>query len=155
MAFCYEFWSNKSFMQKVTFNYADGSFAFNGKTKLKLFIESIFNSEGIKLKSLNYVFCSDKFLLNINQTFLQHDDYTDIITFDFSEKKGIPPIEGEIYISTQRVKENAGLFKTSIKHEMLRVIFHGALHLCGYKDKNKKELQLMRSKEDYYLSKFN
>ncbi len=141
-------------MGKVTFNYADGSFAFNEKTKLKAFIESIFKTEGKQLQGLNYVFCSDKFLLNINRDFLQHDDYTDIITFDFSEKKGIPPIEGEIYISTQRVKENARVFNTTIRQEMLRVIFHGALHLCGYKDKTGKEASLMRLKEEEYLRKF-
>lgn len=142
-------------MGKVIFNYADGSFAFNEKKRLKTFIESIFKREGKQLQGLNYIFCSDKFLLNINRDFLKHDDYTDIITFDFSEKKGIPPIEGEVYISTQRVKENAKAFNTTIRQEMLRVIFHGALHLCGYKDKTPKEALLMRAKEEEYLKKFN
>ena len=108
--------------------------------------------EGKSLKNLQYVFCSDAYLLHINQQYLQHDDFTDIITFDLSAGEDI---EGEIYISSERVRENAGLHGNSFQHEMQRVIFHGALHLCGYKDKKKSEIQTMRDKEDAYLRLFD
>jgi probable rRNA maturation factor len=88
----------------------------------------------------------------MNRDFLQHDYYTDIITFGLSEKG--EPVEAEIYISLDRVKDNAATLKTTFKEETLRVIFHGALHLCGYKDKKKSEIALMRSKEDHYLRLF-
>lgn len=141
-------------MKKVMFNYADGSFTFNQKNRLKAFIETLFSAEGKHLEALNYVFCSDSYLLGINQTYLQHDTYTDIITFDLSEFKGKQPVVGEIYISTERVAENALTFATSKQDEMLRVIFHGALHLCGYKDKTKSDSILMRQKEAEYIHKF-
>ena len=98
---------------------------------------------------LNYIFCSDKELLRINQEFLGHDFYTDIVTFELSETPG--KIQGEIYISIDRVKENAKKLGVSFKSELHRVIFHGALHLCGYGDKTKSEKEEMRETEDYYL----
>jgi rRNA maturation RNase YbeY len=140
-------------MQKVTFHWQDRRFAFKQTKKLKSFIESIFETEGKHLDCLSYIFCSDKFLLNINKQYLQHDDYTDIITFDLSETK--KEIIGEIYISVDRVKENAAKFETSQAQEMNRVLFHGALHLCGYRDKKTTEIKQIRSKEDYYLTHFN
>lgn len=139
-------------MQKIFFHSAGRSFRFTSKAYLKVFIATIFSKEKKQLGSLHYVFCSDEYLLNINKTFLQHDYYTDIITFDLSESNSI---EGEIYISLDRIKENAILQKTKISEESIRVIFHGVLHLCGYKDKSKKDILEMRSKEDYYLSLFN
>jgi rRNA maturation RNase YbeY len=122
------------------------------RTTLKRFIESIFRSEKKKLSALNYVFCSDKRLLEINRQFLKHDFYTDIITFPLSGPK--MPIEAEIYISIDRVRENASLLDESFSTELKRVIFHGALHLCGYGDKTKAEKEKMRNKEDYYLRKY-
>lgn len=119
------------------------------KGRLKLFIEKIFRLEKKKLGSLNYVFCSDKDLLKVNQRYLNHDYYTDIITFDLSEPGG--PIQGEIHISTDRVADNARKMGISLKNELHRVIFHGALHLCGYADKRKNDKKLMREREDYYL----
>lgn len=104
------------------------------------------------MNSLTYIFCSDGFLLQMNRDFLQHDFYTDILTFGLSEKG--EPIEAEVYISLDRVKDNAQTLKTGYKQEILRVIFHGALHLCGYKDKKKSETLLMRAKEDQYLLLF-
>jgi probable rRNA maturation factor len=101
---------------------------------------------------LDYVFCADQELLEINRAYLGHDYYTDVITFDLSSKSG--PIHAEIYISVDRVKENAGLFNVSQSEEFTRVILHGALHLCGYRDKSKSEQQLMRRKEDFYLTRF-
>jgi len=113
-------------------------------------LEILFTKEKKKLVTLNYVFCSDKALLKINRQYLQHDDYTDIITFNFSQSK--PEIWGEAYISVDRVKENALNLNISQGKELLRVIFHGALHLCGYTDKSSKKKFEMRQKEEYYIS---
>lgn len=122
------------------------------KTKLKTFLKALFQKNGQGLQGLHYVFCSDTYLLEMNQQFLQHDTYTDIITFELS---GDPDVtEGEIYISIDRVRENAQKFGVSEEQELHRVIFHGALHLCGYKDKTKKEASLMRQKEDECLADY-
>lgn len=104
------------------------------------------------LASLNYIFCTDKRLLEINRQYLKHDFYTDIITFPLSAPK--MPVEAEIYISIDRVRENAKTLDVSFKTELHRVIFHGALHLCGYGDKTKGEKEKMRGKEDKYLQKY-
>ena len=116
---------------------------------LKLQIEQLFIKERVVLDSLSYVFCSDEYLLKINREFLNHDFYTDIITFDLSEKR--VGVIGEIYISLDRVKENAAGLGISFSEELLRVLFHGALHLCGYRDKKKAEIMEMRKKEEQYL----
>jgi probable rRNA maturation factor len=128
------------FLQQVT---------LTQRTGLKRFIQLLFKTEGGQLKNLNYVFCSDEYLLNINKTHLHHNFYTDIITFDLSES----PSErtGEIYISIDRVKDNAAQLGVSVKEELHRVIFHGALHLCGHKDKTAKHQKEMRAAEDRYL----
>ncbi|HJV19934.1 MAG TPA: rRNA maturation RNase YbeY [Sediminibacterium sp.] len=139
-------------MAKISFNTGDRPFVFQQKLLLRSFIESIFKKEKKQLAGLRYVFCSDDMLLDINRNFLQHDYYTDIITFGLSEKG--QPIEGEIYISIDRVKDNAQMLGINYKEEMLRVLFHGALHLCGYKDKTKSEIITMRAKEDRYLQLF-
>lgn len=137
-------------METIFFRNADKTFLFPNKTGLKQFIELLFKKEKKGLMELTYVFCSDDYLLDINKNFLQHDYYTDIITFDLSEnpKQTI----GEIYVSLDRIKDNAKTLETSIKDETLRVIFHGALHLCGYKDKSKADITTMRKKEEYYIS---
>lgn len=122
------------------------------RTRLKEFIESIFRKENKKLQSLNYIFCTDEELLEINRQYLQHDFYTDIISFELSSKRS--PVEGEIYISIDRVKDNARSLHQSFYIELHRVIFHGALHLCGYKDKRKSEIKKMREMETYYLKKY-
>ena len=116
---------------------------------LKLQIEQLFIKERVVLDSLSYVFCSDEYLLKINREFLNHDFYTDIITFDLSETQ--VGVIGEIYISLDRVKENAAGLGISFSEELLRVLFHGALHLCGYRDKKKAEIMEMRKKEEQYL----
>lgn len=120
--------------------------------KLKAFILQLFKKEGKQIDNINYIFCTDQALHRINKSYLNHDFYTDIITFNLSASRSI--INAEIYISTDRVKENAAVFKTSFQNELHRVIFHGALHLCGYKDKTKAQRAKMRSKEDYYLGKY-
>jgi probable rRNA maturation factor len=134
----------------VTFSYADRTLNISDKTKLKGFIGEIFRLEGKTLDDLNYVFCSDDYLLDINQRFLQHDYYTDIITFDLSDPES-GAISGEVYVSIDRIKDNAKVNSVSFSTEALRVIFHGALHLCGYLDKKKSEIKQMRDKEEYYL----
>jgi len=119
------------------------------RTGLKAFIKNLFVREGQGLRNLQYVFCSDEYLLQINQQFLNHDTLTDIVTFELGENPDVT--EGEIYISVERVKENALKFKVTEEHELHRVIFHGALHLCGFKDKTKEQSALMREKENEYL----
>lgn len=135
---------------KIHFHFLQGGFHLQERGFLKSFIETLFKKEKKKLSTLRYIFCSDEYLLDINRQYLQHDFYTDIITFGLSDPD--EPITAEIYISVDRVRENAGQFSTSFKREMHRVIFHGALHLCGYRDKKKGEVFLMRKMEDKYLS---
>jgi rRNA maturation RNase YbeY len=122
------------------------------RNRLKRFILSLFKRERKKLAELQYIFCSDAYLLEINRQFLHHDFYTDIITFDLSEKG--QPINAEIYISVDRVRDNAQNFDSRLKTELHRVIFHGALHLCGFKDKTPKEELEMRKMEEKYLALF-
>jgi probable rRNA maturation factor len=135
----------------IKFNYHDRSFSAKGKTFIKSFLLDLFKREKRLAGNIQYIFCSDKYLLGINKQFLQHDYYTDIITFDLSIDK---QINAEIYISVDRVKENAAEFGVPYQQEMLRVIIHGALHLCGYSDKTKREITFMRAKESEYLRKF-
>lgn len=136
----------------VQFYIADTKITLKERTKLKGFIISIFLKEGKKMNYINYIFCSDEYLLSINREFLKHDYYTDIITFNLS---GIQdPINGEVYISIDRIRENAKNLQVSIKSEFHRVVFHGALHLCGYKDKKRADKQLMRKQEDKYLNSY-
>ena len=134
----------------IHFFFAETKITLTERTRLKKFIASIFKKEGVQLLSLNYIFCSDDYLLDINRQFLNHDYYTDTITFDISEK-GMP-VNGEIYISVDRVVDNANTLTQSIKHELHRVLFHGVIHLCGYSDKSVKEKMTMRKKEEEYLS---
>lgn len=119
------------------------------RRSVKSIIGILFKREKKKLAQLDYIFVSDKRLLEINREFLQHDDYTDIITFPLSDRGD--PITGEIYISVDRVRENAARYGTAIKTELLRVIFHGALHLCGYGDKTAPQQRIMRQMEEKYL----
>jgi probable rRNA maturation factor len=139
---------------KVFFHYADRRISLNNKANIRSFIaEGVFAEEKIALTRLDYIFCSDEYLLQINRDHLKHDYYTDIITFNLSEK-GEEGITGEIYISVDRVKDNAKTMQTTFSDEALRVILHGALHLCGYKDKKKEEVKLMRQKEDLYIERY-
>jgi len=131
------------------FHFKDTSLKISKRKRLRSFIFDIFKREGVLVQSVDYIFCTDEYLLSINQTFLKHDDYTDIVTFNFSGNN--EPVIGEIYISVERIKENAKEFKTSLNQEIHRVMFHGVLHLCGYKDKSKVQRLLMRSLEDKYL----
>ena len=124
------------------------------KLKLSTFIDGLISQykKNVKTAELSYIFCSDQFLLEMNKSYLDHDTFTDIITFDLSESK--PAMEGEIYISVERVKENARIYKTTYQNELHRVIFHGVLHLCGFKDKKEKDQKIMRENEDYCLEHY-
>lgn len=119
--------------------------------QLKAFVKSLVLSEGFVQGDVAIVLCSDEYLLKVNQDFLNHDYYTDIITFDYCEN-GI--INGDLLISIDRVLENSIKEKTDFSDELHRVVFHGMLHLCGFKDKSKKDIEVMRFKESYYLNLF-
>lgn len=136
-------------MINIHFHFIEKNFSFTQRTELKQFLIQLFKEEKKPLESLNYIFCSDEYLLQINNDYLQHNYYTDIITFDLSENE---KTVGEIYISIDRVKDNAQNLEQSFKNELHRVIFHGALHLCGYKDKDSAEQEKMREMEDKYLN---
>lgn len=136
----------------VYFSYADRRLFVRGKTQIKTSVASLFKREKRLLKQIRYIFCSDDYLLEINRSFLSHDFYTDIITFDLSENS--QAVTAEVYISVDRVRENAEKQGCAFKQELLRVIYHGALHLCGFKDKTKSELTQMRNKEDEYIRLF-
>jgi rRNA maturation RNase YbeY len=136
----------------ISFNKADKNATLANRTALKAFIEKAIKKEGLHIETLQYIFCSDKYILGINKSYLQHDYYTDIISFDLSETKG--KLIGEVYISIDRVKDNAQTHKTTLKEELLRVIFHGALHFCGYKDKKPADIKKMRAQEDKWLKSY-
>ncbi len=139
-------------MHKVQFHFLDRNPVLKDRTPLKLFIERLFRLEKKKLANLSYIFCSDEHLLGINKDFLQHDYYTDVITFDLSSSP--TETEGEVYVSVDRIKDNAKQLGVSFTEELHRVIFHGALHLCGFKDKNKADQARMREAENKYLQQY-
>lgn len=128
--------------------------SLKNKRKLSVFLDRLVATHlpEIKKAALNYIFCTDEYLLTINQEYLKHDTLTDIITFDLSDGNGI--LTGEIYISTERVADNAARYGTTVAEELHRVIFHGALHLCGFKDKKDADKKLMRQKEDECLEAY-
>jgi rRNA maturation RNase YbeY len=131
------------------FNDIDLKTNFKNRTEIKKWIKKSVIKEGYKLGELSFNFCSDEELLKINIEHLNHDFYTDIITFELNEDD---VVIGDIYISIDRVKDNAKQQGTTFTNELMRVLIHGVMHLCGYKDKTKKDAALMREKEDYYLS---
>ena len=139
-------------MATINFHLIESNFSLRERTRLKKFISQLFKMEKKGLERLDYIFCSDSYLLEINRKFLNHDFYTDILTFDLSNNPKLTI--GEIYISVDRVKENAMELSNSFKEEIHRVIFHGALHLCGYKDKLKADILIMRQMENRYLAKY-
>jgi len=139
---------NKQQTPVVSFHFLEVQFSFTQRTALKQFLIAMFKKEKKPLESLNYVFCSDEYLLEINNNYLQHNYYTDIVTFELS---ATDKTVGDVYISVDRVKDNAENLEQSFKRELHRVIFHGALHLCGYRDKTAKEQEKMREMEDKYL----
>jgi rRNA maturation RNase YbeY len=142
----------KAATDKIKFHFLSEPFYFPSRNALKAFLLKQLKKEGRVVDAINYVFCDDKYLLSINQQYLQHDTYTDIITFELSPKG--QPLISDIYISVERVKENSIQFKTSFKRELHRVIFHGALHLGGYKDKTLGQAHEMRVKEEVWLKNY-
>ena len=137
----------------INFLKADVAFAPKQKNILRQWIFDVTHIHHCKIEQIDFIFCSDEYLLNMNQQYLAHDTFTDIITFDYTEpsKAVSKAIIGEIYISIERVKENAKTFKTSYVNELHRVIIHGVLHLCGFKDKKAAEQVEMRAQEDRAL----
>lgn len=140
-------------MGLIRFHYSEVKSRLRFIKTIKKNLNQIFISEGFVAGEIDFIFCTDQVLLVLNANHLNHHTLTDILTFDLSEDNSA--INAEIYISTERVAENAVLFGVSFRQELIRVMIHGVLHLCGYNDHSKQEILQMRSKEDYYLSVFN
>ena len=136
-------------MSSIEFYFEDVNPVSIHKKLLVLQLNSLIKNELKKTGELSVIFCSDEYLLQMNKEYLDHDYYTDIITFDYVEKE---VISGDLFISLDRIRENAKNFKTSLLKELYRVVFHGVLHLVGYNDKTEEEQREMREKENYYLS---
>lgn len=136
----------------INFNVELSGFRLTERNRKKELLKQIIKEHGFKPGELNYIFVSDEELLKINIEYLNHHTYTDIITFDNSESDQL--IEGDIFISVERVKENAEKFRTPFEHELIRVMAHGVLHLAGYKDKKPEEAQAMREAEERALKAY-
>ncbi|WP_410879170.1 rRNA maturation RNase YbeY [Myroides sp. DW712] len=135
----------------ITFNY-ELDFSLQQEDQYESWIDSILASEGFTTGEINYIFCTDEYLHEINVKYLDHDTLTDIISFDYTENQ---VVSGDIFISVERVKENAADFGVAFDVELLRVMAHGVLHYCGYKDKSEAEETLMRQKEDEKIKMFH
>jgi len=138
-------------LEKINF-YSENDFELGEPERYAKWLEKVILSEDKKLEEISYIFCDDEYLLNINQQYLDHDTYTDIITFDYCVGN---ILQGDIYISTERVQENAESFNVNFDEELRRVLAHGVLHLCGYKDKTDVEAETMRSKEEEKMKLFH
>jgi len=138
-------------LKDISFFSEDIAFTLKDKAKVRAWIGDTIKAEGFKrVAELNFIFCSDEYLLTINKQYLDHDTYTDIVTFDSSEEEDV--IAGDIFISVERTRENASKFGVSDVDELHRVIIHGVLHLCGFLDKKKEDKALMTTKENEYLA---
>jgi rRNA maturation RNase YbeY len=135
----------------ILYNNIDIKYTLKAKNKIKEWILKSLEEEKKGVNFISFNFCSDAYILELNNSSLKHNYYTDIITFELNQEN--EEIEGDIYISIDRVKDNAKVLNESIINELHRVIIHGVLHLCGYKDKSSKESKMMRDKENYYLNK--
>ncbi|WP_299363692.1 rRNA maturation RNase YbeY [Winogradskyella sp.] len=131
----------------ISFNY-ETNFELDKPENISSWISDVIVEENSVEGDINYIFCSDEYLHRINVEFLNHDTYTDIISFDYSVGK---ELHGDIFISVDRVRENASEYQVEFEDELARVIVHGILHFCGYKDKSDDDAMLMRNKEDFYL----
>ncbi len=139
-------------IKDISFFSEDINFTLKDKAKVRNWIADTVKSEGFKrIGELNFIFCSDEYLLDINKQYLNHDTYTDIVTFDSSEGEDV--IAGDIFVSVERIRENASKFSVQERDELHRVIIHGVLHLCGFLDKKKEDKELMTAKENEYLLK--
>ncbi|MFS4455357.1 rRNA maturation RNase YbeY [Maribacter sp. 2304DJ31-5] len=135
----------------INFNYVS-DFQLNKEKIFRFWIEKCCDSEGYSVGELNYIFCNDNYLLEINKRYLDHEDFTDIITFDYVHGK---IVSGDIYISEERVRENAKIFKVDFENEIQRVMAHGILHLMGFKDKTEEDVAVMRLKEEEKIKLFH
>lgn len=133
----------------ITYNFENTDFVFKGKAKNNSWLKLVAESEIRRIGDINIIFCSDNYLLDINQKFLQHDYFTDIITFDYCEGD---KLSGDLFISIDTIRANAEEYGEGFKRELDRVMVHGVLHLIGYDDHTKADQKLMREKENYYLS---
>ena len=124
-----------------------------GRVKLNQWIRQTIHNEGFRVGEISYIFCSSDYHIDINRQYLGHDYHTDVITFDYSDLEGRKVVSGDIFIDPETVADNADLLGTNPEEEQLRVIIHGILHLCGYKDKSDSEAAQMRAKEDFYLAR--
>ena len=134
----------------IQFFYEEVDFSLDHEKVVHDWILNSIRKEGLEAGVINVIFCSDEYLLDLNQRFLDRDTLTDVIAFDYAE--GEDEVSGDVFISFERIGENAEKFDTSVEKELMRVIIHGILHLCGYSDKSKEEKAEMTSKEDKYLS---
>ena len=137
----------------IVFFNEDINFKFQGKDKFKSWLKKVADKEGFSINNLNYIFCSDEYLHKINLEYLDHDTYTDIITFDNSEDES--SLEGDIFISIERVRENSQTLNTVFEEELKRVIVHGLLHLCGYNDHTPEDKAEMRRLESEFILIFD
>jgi rRNA maturation RNase YbeY len=124
-----------------------------GRVKLNQWVRQTIHNEGFRVGEIGYIFCSSDYHIDINRQYLGHDYHTDVITFDYSDLEGRKVVSGDIFIDPETVADNADLLGTNPKEEQLRVIIHGILHLCGYKDKSDSEAAQRRAKEDFYLAR--
>ena len=138
-------------MELIHFHDEDTAFKLQKPTLIRHWIRQIISLENYHLTALNYIFCSDSYLHQLNLSYLHHDNFTDVVTFDYKEEHA-NNIEADIFISVDRVKENARNFEVKFYAELTRVMIHGLLHLMGYNDKNPKEQKVMRKKEEACLS---
>ena len=125
-----------------------------GRVKLNQWVRQTIHNEGFRVGEIGYIFCSSDYHIGINRQYLGHDYHTDVITFDYSDLEGRKVVSGDIFIDPETVADNADLLGTDPAEEQLRVIIHGILHLCGYKDKSDAEAAQMRQKEDFYLARY-
>jgi len=140
-------------LPSVLFHSETPSFKLKGVNKIRLWLNEVVTCHNGKIKTIQFVFCDDAYLLTMNQEYLQHDTLTDIITFRYQEHPY--PLESDIYISVERVSENASIFGVPIEHELHRVMVHGVLHLLGFKDKTKADQQKMRRAEEEAIALLN
>lgn len=138
----------------VHFYNQDTDFLPKGRVKINQWVRDAIHNEGYKVGEINYIFCSSANHIEMNRQYVGHDYYTDIITFDYCDLEGRGVVSGDIFIDHETVDDNARLLGTAPREELLRVVIHGIMHLCGYKDKSDEEAAQMRQKEDFYLQRF-
>jgi len=136
-------------IERISFQTQDIDLVIKEKNKIRLWIVNAIKNEGKKTGDITYIFCTDNYLLQMNQQYLQHDDYTDVITFDYTEGDRA---SGDIFISYERILDNSNILDTKLEDELHRVMIHGIMHLCGYKDKQTDDRKQMTEKENQYLN---